>query len=124
MQDASIMETVDRYLAAVSARDFEAARGYLADRDFSYTSPIGGFDDADAFTRNMDGIGAILHRMDARHRFEAGEYVCHILDVTVAMAGYDTQTVAQLARVVDGRIFRLEVIFDASEFHRMVGRET
>jgi len=114
-------EIVDDYLEAVSRRDFVTARGYLADRGFEYVSPIARFNDPDLFFENMHGVGAILHRLDTRLRFSEGNDVCHVLDVTISMDGYDMQSVVQLAQVRDGRIVRLEVIFDASDFHRMIG---
>jgi ketosteroid isomerase-like protein len=69
----------------------------------------------------MGGTAAILHNVGVAHRFAEDGVVCHVLDVTVNMTGYQTQRVVQLARVRDGRIIRLEVIFDASEFNRMIG---
>lgn len=119
----SSTEVVDRYLEAIGRRDFFTARKFLTDRGFEYISPIARFDDPDAFFENMQGVGAILHRMDTRLRFTAGEDVCHVLDVTVSMDGYEMQSVVHLARVLDGQIVRLEVIFDASNFHRMIGHE-
>jgi hypothetical protein len=111
---------VEEYLAAVADRDVAKARGYLADTGFRYRSPIAGFDNADEFATNMEGIAAILHDVRVVHRFVAGNTVCHVLDFTVAMTGYQTRRVVQLAEIVDDRIASLEVIFDATQFHRMI----
>ena len=45
--------------------------------------------------------------------------MCSVLDVTTAISETRTQTVMHLARVTDGRIARIELIFDASDYHRM-----
>jgi limonene-1,2-epoxide hydrolase len=112
---------VERYLAAVGQRDFQTARQHLAERGFHYSSPIAHFDDADRFAASMDIAGAILQRMEVRHRFTDGDVVCHILDVTVALNGYKTLSVAHLARVKSGKIARMEVIFDGSDHRLMIG---
>lgn len=115
------LTVVGNYLEAFARRDFEAARACLADRGFEYVSPIASFDDADVFMAGMDGVGAILHRLETRQCFVEGNDVCHVLDITVSMDGYETSRLVQLARVKGDRIARLEVIFDASNFHRMIG---
>ena len=115
------LAVVDGYLGAMAARDIAGARSYLADRGFEYISPIANFHSADAFSENMGGATAILHDVVVVHRFAADGVACHVLDVTVNMTGYQTRRVVQLAQVRDGRIIRLEVIFDASELNRMIG---
>ncbi len=124
MQQTDPTDIVEGYLQAFGERDSEMARTYLADRGFSFVSPISHFDDADAFAQSLDAVGAILERMRIRHRFAAGDVVCHVLDVTVAMASYQTQTVIHLAQLERGRIRRLEVIFDATEYNRMIGDQS
>jgi hypothetical protein len=111
---------VEGYLRAVAEHQHEAARRYLSDHGFRFSSPIAAFNDPDAFTTYMDAVGAILQRMQIRHRFVAGGTVCHVFDVTTTMGSYKTQPVVHLADVVDGRVVRIEVIFDASEYHRML----
>jgi hypothetical protein len=117
-------QIIERYIEAIARRDFETARSYLADRGFEYVSPIARFDDADSFASSMHAVGAILQRMETRLRFTAGSDICHVLDVTVAMASYKTQRVVHLAHVDQGRISRIEVIFDASDYHRMIGEQS
>lgn len=122
MQATESLLLVESYLDAVAARDFARARGHLADTGFEYISPIARFGDADAFAESMEGgVGAILHSIRIVHRFADDGAVCHVLDVTVSMADRQTRRIVQLARVQEGRIVGLEVIFDASEYHRMIG---
>jgi hypothetical protein len=113
---------VERYLAAVGERDPQAARCCLADRDFQYISPVAHFNDADRFAESIAAVGTILQRIEVRQRFADGLNICHVLDVTVAMDAYKTQTVVHLARVSANKIQRLEVVFDGTDFHRMIMR--
>ena len=114
------VDVVERYLAAVAARDFPTAEGFLAEEGFQYQSPIANFSDRGTFADNMHAVGAILHDIRTVHRFAEGDAVCHILDVTVNMTGYQSQRVVQIANVVEGRITRLEVVFDASSLRQMI----
>ena len=111
---------VERYLAAVATRDFPTACCFLAEEGFQYQSPIASFSDRDTFADNMHATGAILHNIRTVHRFAEGNTVCHILDVTVNMTGYQSQRVVQIANVIEGRISRLEVVFDASSLRQMI----
>ncbi|MFM1890958.1 MAG: hypothetical protein RLZ44_35 [Pseudomonadota bacterium] len=120
MQRTEPLRLVERYLDALAARDFSAVRGCLADTGFRYVSPIAQFDDPDAFVASMEGVGAILHRIDIVHRFESDGVVCHVLDITVNLEARRMRRVVEVARVQGGRISDLEVIFDATEFHRMI----
>jgi len=117
---ADPIAVVERYLAAVAARDFPAARDFLAEQGFQYLSPIASFSDRDTFADNMNAIGAILHNIQTAQRFAEGNTVCHVLDVTVSMTGYQSQKVVQIANVIKGRITRLEVVFDASSLRQMI----
>ena len=68
----------------------------------------------------MEAVGGILQRIETRHQFIDGGTVCHVFDVTTTMGSYKTQPVLHLADVADGHIVRIEVIFDATEYHRMI----
>jgi hypothetical protein len=118
------VSVVERYLAAVAARDFPTARGFLAEEGFQYQSPIASFSDRARFAENMDAIGAILHNIRILYRFVDGATVCHILDVTVNMTGYQSKRVVQIATVIGSRITRLEVVFDASSLRQMIIEST
>jgi hypothetical protein len=122
-ETARAVALVQRYLTAVGERDQQAARRCLADKNFGYISPIARFDDADRFAESIAAVGAILQRIEVRQRFTDGCDVCHILDVTVAVDAYKTQTVVHLARVANNRIQRLEVVFDGSDYHRMIEQD-
>jgi hypothetical protein len=109
-------EVVDRYFRALAAGDFRAMRALLADAGFQYRSPLGHFDDADAFVQDISRVGQILEGLLRRRSFVAGDEVCSILDVRTRFDTLRITTVVQLARVVDRRIVQIESIFDASEY--------
>ena len=121
MTDAETL--VKSYLAAVAARDFDLARTFLADRGFSYTSPIGSFKDADRFIQNISAIGQILARLDIRKCAVSGNEVFVILDATLTLNGYASYTSAMLFATAEGYIKSMEAIFDASDYHQMFSSE-
>ena len=119
MSESDAKAVVDAYLAAIAARDFAAARRYLSDSGFRYQSPVGRYEDADVFISNIERVGPILVDLKTRFASTDGARVCHFYDVTVSIAEYETYATAQLSEVVNGRIKRIEVIFDASDYRRM-----
>ena len=113
-------ETLVRsYLSAIGARDFDLARTFLADRGFSYTSPIGSIDDADLFIQNISAVGPILERLEIRSCMTANGEAMVLFDVTTTMSNFASNTVAMLVVTEDGSIKSIEAIFDASEYHKM-----
>lgn len=106
-------DVVDSYLAAIAHRDYNQARRFLADAGFSYISPIGTFTDADELMAHSFLSDGIVQRMEMRRRFSDGEDVCHILRFHVQISEKFTADVVHWATVTDGRIRRIEMIFDA-----------
>lgn len=117
MNDAE--QLVRSYLQALGERDFELARTLLADRGFSYRSPIADFDDADRFIQSISAIGPILHELSIRRLFASEAEVMAIVDTRITLHGYVTRSSAILFRVENGRIRAMDAIFDASEYHKM-----
>ena len=117
MNDAE--QLVRSYLQALGERDFELARSLLADRGFSYRSPIGDFDDADRFIQSISAIGPILHELSIRRLFASEAEVMAIVDTRITLHGYVTRSSAILFRTENGRIRAMDAIFDASEYHKM-----
>ena len=113
-------ETLVRsYLAAIATRDFDLARTYLADRDFSYISPIDSFKDAGSFIHRLSAIGPILDRLNIRKCVVSSNEIIVIVDITINLSGYVSYPTAMLFDIADGRIKSIESIFDASDYHRL-----
>jgi hypothetical protein len=116
---ADALAVVESYLDAIAAFDYERARSFLADSGFSCRSPISNFVSADDFVAYLSLSGGIVQQMRRRKAFVDGEDVCHILDFIIQLSDKRTVRVAQWARVVDGRIVSLELLYDAHEYHRL-----
>jgi limonene-1,2-epoxide hydrolase len=112
--------TVAAFIDAIEARDFERARDYLSDTQFSYRSPVSMTDDADTFIALVSRIGPILERIERRRTFVDGGDVCSILHYRTTMESLKDVAVVQLATVAEGKIVSLEVFFDASEYNKMI----
>lgn len=110
---------VKSYLDAIAARDFELARSFLTNRGFRYTSPIATFDDADRFIESLSAIGQILERMNIRRCFVSNNEAVIVLDATITLNGYEDRTAVIFFIFDDASIKSMEVIFDASNYHRM-----
>lgn len=104
---------VDAYLDAIGDHDYERARGYLADTGFRFESPISTFTDADEFIQYLSLTGGIIQRVEPMRVFTDGDDVCHFLRFVVQISDKESVKVAQWARVIDGRIQQLDLVFDA-----------
>ena len=115
-------QVVDRYLDALARRDYDRARTFLADRGFSYTSPIASFDSADDLVEYLTMVSGIVERMERRKIFVDGSDVCHFLTYTTRIAEREQTQVVQWAHVDGERIRRIELVFDAHQFKIMFER--
>lgn len=105
---------VDTYLQALQDRDFSSARGYLADTGFHYVSPLGDLTSADLLVNQSFMSSGIVHHVDVRKTFVDGRDVCHFLVYHVQISERHAVNLAHWAQVDNGRIVRIEVLFDAS----------
>ncbi|MCC5859213.1 MAG: nuclear transport factor 2 family protein [Ectothiorhodospiraceae bacterium] len=110
-------ETVEAFLAALGSRDYETVRALLADNDFSYRSPIAEHASADDFVNHTFMSDGVLQRIEIRKCFVDGDDVCHFLQVHAQISEKITRDVVQWAHVSQGRIDRIEVLFDASLYN-------
>lgn len=107
------------YLDAISARDFERAREFLADDHFQQRSPIGAFDDADAYVADISRIGAILEGIERRRTFVDGNEVCLMVNYITRMDGRMVTPVVYWMRIDGGKIRSIESFFDARGYDEM-----
>jgi len=110
---------VDAYIAASAAFDYERARSLLADTGFEFSSPISHFDDADAFIEYVALASGVIHSVVTRKVFVDGGDVCHFLTYRLQISDKFSVDVAQWAQVQDGRIRRIETVFDASAYRNL-----
>ncbi len=114
-------EIVDAYLDAVAAHDYEGARRYLADTGFSYESPVARFDSADAFMDYSALNMGILQGIERVKTFIDGVDVCIFLTMRIQISDKDRVKVVIWSRVEQGRIRRMEVLFD-TRFYQFLFR--
>lgn len=111
---ATAREVIERYRKALDNKDFKAARGLLAD-DLEFHGPIDTFHRADDFLAAIQGLSAMIMRIEPRKTFVDGQDVCFIYDmVTNTPAG--TAPIVEWYRVAGDRIKAIDAFFDARPF--------
>lgn len=110
---------VDAFIAACARFDYERARALLADSGFEYVSPISRFDSADTFIEHVALTGGIVLSVSTRKVFVDGEDICHFLTYQIQLSDKLSVAAVQWARLREGRISRIETLFDASEYHNL-----
>ena len=117
------LSIVNAYLAAHLARDYETMRGLLADQGFCYRSPIASFDRADDFIQFAAMSSGIILDREIRKVFVDGEDICHFLTYRIQISEKLSVEAAQWSRVHEGRIQRIEAVFDASVYRELFPTE-
>lgn len=107
-------DIVDRYFRALEARDFRAARGFLAD-DLQFDGPIDHFDRADDLMNEISGLYGMVKGVTHQATIANGDDVAtfYILDTQLA-----TAPVAEWHTVQAGKIAKIRAYFDARPFAR------
>lgn len=121
-QPTEPLAIVEAYLKAIEDHAPERMRRLLADEGFHYHSPIVSFDDPDAFLSYTAFSSGIVQRINIRKVFVDGPEVCHFLDFRVQLSDKMSVDLVQWATVIDGRIQRLELLFDAHPYRIMFGK--
>jgi len=111
-------QVVEEYLAALDGQDFDRVRLCLSD-EFSHRGPVFRFDDPDEFVASVWHFGQILHRIEMRKMFVEGSDVCCILTLHIHLHERRSVPAALLARVEEGKIRSLEIIYDSAEYKRL-----
>jgi ketosteroid isomerase-like protein len=109
-------QVVEDFFAAWTSKDFERARALLHD-DVRFEGPIDTFTDADSYIAALQQLGGIVTGADKQKLFVDGDDVCLIYDLkTVPIPSART---CEWARVRDGKIASMSVVFDARPFAAM-----
>ncbi|MFD6415254.1 nuclear transport factor 2 family protein [Streptomyces sp. NPDC060194] len=114
-QQSNPADVAAAYFTAWQAKDIDAYRALLAG-DVTFVGPLGTADGAEEAVKGFTGLAGITTKVDVKKVFADGADVLtwFVLHTTVA----DPVPVANWTRVVDGRITRIRVAFDASGFRR------
>ena len=105
-------DIVHRYADALEARDFAAARAFLAD-DLRFEGPIDRFNRADDYMKAISGLYGMVKGIDHQATVAEGDNVAvfYVLKTPVADA-----PVAEWYTVRSGKIVQLRAYFDARPF--------
>jgi ketosteroid isomerase-like protein len=105
-------DVVRRYTEALDARDFSAARNFLAD-DLRFEGPIDRFDRADDFVTTISGLYGMVRGVEHQAIIAEGENVAwfYVLNTPVANA-----PIAEWHTVRTGKIVQIRAYFDARPF--------
>jgi hypothetical protein len=103
---------VQAYLEALISHDYETLGGLLAPEGFRFESPIAKISGKDDYLQYMVMLGGILRGMEQRRVFVDGEDVCHWLVFETQLSERVSTRTVQWARVVDGHIVSIELLFD------------
>lgn len=112
-------EIVEAYLDAMASHDYEGARSHLADTGFSYESPIARFESADAFMEYSALNMGILQGIEHVKTFVDGPDVCNFLILHIQISDKERVKMVTWSRVEQGRIQRMEVLFDTRIYQRL-----
>lgn len=116
---ADSRSVVEAYFTALGAYDFERMRALLADQGFSFRSPIAAFDSADLFVQYSAHVSGIIRSVEFRKVFVDGPDVCHLLTYCIQISEKQSVNVAHWSHVENGRIQRIETVFDASIYRAL-----
>jgi ketosteroid isomerase-like protein len=110
---AGSAQVVEDFFEAWTSKDFERARALLHD-DVSFEGPIDTFSDADSYMAALERLSGIVIGADMQKRFVDGDDVCLIYDLRTTPI--PSARTAEWARVRDGKIASVSVVFDARPF--------
>lgn len=112
MAKTSAKEIVDGYNQALGAKDFDAARRFLAD-NLRFEGPIDRFDRADDYVAAITRLHGMVRGVEHQGTIVEGDQVAvfYTLDTPVAKS-----PVAEWYTVAGGKITRLRAYFDARPF--------
>jgi SnoaL-like domain len=106
------------YFDAWKARDFPTMRSLLADR-FDFAGPIDRFDSADAYQQAVQGLSQMITDIVVHKTFTDGADVLTWYDLHTKIT--DPAPVAEWSHVENGKITRVQAVFDARPFSPPAG---
>lgn len=116
-------EIILTYVKAIEAQDFKAARALLADNDFSYVGPNMVFTNPDEMLTFMFSMAPILKDIDTKRIIGEQDEVCMMVDYKTFFEPIGDVRVALWAAIVDEKIQKLEVFYNAAVVENMLAVE-
>jgi ketosteroid isomerase-like protein len=116
-------ESVSLYYDAWQNKHGDFSDVPLAD-DFEFTGPVASFDSAEGYRAMAREAGRAVSRFEVRRQFVDGDTVCSIVDWEMKIPGVGRMTAAELLEVLDGKIVRGELIYDAEALRHAMAQST
>lgn len=107
---------VNAFLDAIEALDFETAAACLATDGFFYTSPQNTFRSSQEFIANFSRVEPILKSIERHATLSEGNQASMLLTIRTHVPDLASTRIALWATVLEGRIVRLEFVYDASAY--------
>lgn len=117
----TVQDIAARYYDAWKNRAGDMSDVPLAD-DLRYTGPVASFTDAEGFREMARGAGATVTAFEVRYQFVDGNRVCSVVDWEMSLP-VAPMTSAEILEIVDGRIVRGELIYDAEELRAVMAAQ-
>jgi hypothetical protein len=117
------LAVVERYFDALTGHDHEVLGRLIATEGFCYESPIATIDDTPAFLEYIMMTGGILRGIKRRRVFVDGADVCHWLVLDTQLSERVSTRAVQWTTVHEGRITRIELLFDPHPWRMLFDAE-
>jgi ketosteroid isomerase-like protein len=111
MADAAAV--AEQYFDAWTGKDFDRARGLMAD-DLEFEGPLETFSDADSLLASLKQLSGIVTGADKQRVFADGDEACVIYDLKTAPV--PNARTCEWYKLRDGKIVSISVMFDARPF--------
>jgi len=111
-------EVLQKFYEAVVKRDFAACRGYLSD-DFLFKGLFRTYTNPDDYLADLKQLLQITIRLDVQKMIVQGSDVMVLFELETTAPAAATTLVAEWHRVTDGKIARVQSVFDGRPFQVM-----
>ena len=112
--------TVNDYLEAFTSGNVDRARELVAE-DFDFHGPMMQVKGRDAFFEGASGLVPMVRGFRMLRQWEDGEDVASVYEFNVETpAGAGSVVMSEWNRVRDGKLLSARLIFDTSEFNRLM----
>ena len=115
-----VLDTVNRYYTAVG--NGGSGLEDLIAGDVSFVGPMAQYSGAEAFAAGIEEMAPALRGIEMLRQFEDGDEVCSVYELTLRTPGGDlTVPASEWVHVVDGRIAKARLYYDARELAAAIG---
>ena len=111
-------EILKKFYAAVAKKDIAAARAYLND-DLVFVGLFETYPNAEAYLKALTGLLSITVRLDVKKIIAEGNDAAVFFELETRAPAEATTLVAEWHQVKNGKISRVESVFDGWPFAAM-----